>query len=117
MLDLISLITIKRRTWQEALPGTCFQTSGWISSIYFIFTAREQIWKCVSFSPSNQLSQSSFNKSKHLKHLPFTGTRSKWGGVGYRKMEDTTFALEEFKICRVEVELRQDGEADTHSYP
>lgn len=47
ILDLISLITIKRGTWQEALLRNCFQTSGWISSIYFIFTAGEQICKCV----------------------------------------------------------------------
>lgn len=49
-----------------------------------------------------------------MRDLLFTGTRSKlgWGGEGYRKIGDTTFALEEFKICKVEVELRQDGEAD-----
>lgn len=49
-----------------------------------------------------------------MKDLLFTGTRSKlgWGGEVYKKIGDTTFALEEFKICEVEVELRPDGEAD-----
>lgn len=119
ILDLISLITIKRRAWQEASLRNCFQTCGWISSIYFIFTAGEQICKCVSFSPVNQSVKSVIIQQICLKDLLFTGTRSKlgWGGEGYRKIGDTTFALEEFKICEVEVELRQDGEADRQSHP
>ena len=40
-----------------------------------------------------------------------------WGGEVYKKIGDTTFALEEFKICEVEVELRLDGEADRQSHP
>lgn len=70
ILDLISLIIIKRGTWQEALPTNCFQTSGWISSIYFIFTAGEQICKCVSFSPINQsISKVSHHSTNLLERL------------------------------------------------
>lgn len=114
IFDLIPLITIKRRAWQKASLRNCFQTCGWISSIYFIFTAGEQICKCVSFSPVNQSVKSVIIQQICLKDLLFTGTRSKlgWGGEGYRKIGDTTFVLEEFKIYEVEVELRQDGEAD-----